>query len=166
MKQKNNRKPKILNEIDKVTNDKFKKMSKILDKKINYSVAFNKQKNELIISNDKEKVLTAEYNFYGIIRPDGRFLWAYMIPGVDKRLLPKINKIKSFSYLFEDSDDKTMMFYHQILTQDSILLNEDEIILLKNLILFLSEDLYYLNSINSSQNLQLLYLSEIKERYM
>ena len=90
-----------------------------------------------------------------------------MIPGVDKkRIIQKIDKIKAFSHLFENSDNKTMMLYHQILTQDSIMLDENQIIELQNLILYLSEDLYFIASLNSSNKLQLIYISKITEKYI
>ena len=163
---KNLKSIKILKEIEKNSDEKFKQMSKILNKNINYTITFNKESNELILMEKGKKVLSANYNFYGIIKSDGRFMWAYMIPGVDKRIISSINKIKAFSYLFENSDNKKMMLYHQILTQDSILLNDDEIIDLRNLILYLSEDLYFLNSINTSQNIQLIYISKINQKFV
>ena len=57
------------------------------------------------------------------------------------------------------------MLYHQVLTQDSIMLDEDEISLVQDLILYLSSDLYFVNSVNTSNNLQLIYLSKITEKY-
>ena len=163
---KNLKSVKLLKDIEKISLDKFNKMSKILDKNKNYTITFNKDSNEIILMENNNKILIGNYNFYGIIKPDGRFMWAYMIPGVDKRILNSIKKIKSFAYLFENSDDKKMMLYHQILTQDSIMLNEDEIVDLRNLILYLSEDLYFFNSVNSAQNIQLIYLSKINEKYV
>ena len=59
-----------------------------------------------------------------------------------------------------------MMLYHQILTQDSIMLDEDQIIQVQNLILYLSEDLYFIASVNSSNKLQLIYISKITEKYI
>ena len=158
--------PKILKEIKKISNDKFKEMAKILDKDKDYTIKFTKESNELQLFYQNKKNISATYNFYGIIKSDGRFMWAYMIPGVDRRIIQKIDKIKGFSHLFENSDNKIMLLYHQILTQDSIMLTEDEIPLIQDLILYLSEDLYFVNSVNSSNNLQLIYLSKVTEKYI
>lgn len=175
MKDKSNKKSKnkkiepeikILKDIKKISNEKFNKMAKILDKNKNYTIKFDKEVNEIILFNNKTKIISASYNFYGIVNSDGKFMWAYMIPGVDKRIIQKIDKIKAFSHLFENSDNKTMMLYHQVLTQDSIMLDEDQIIEVQNLILYLSEDLYFIASVNSSNKLQLIYISKITEKYI
>ena len=156
----------ILSKIEKYSDNKFKEMSKILNKSKNYSIKFNKQKEQIELLDGDNKVISSEYNFYGIIKPDGRFLWAYMIPGIDKRISEKIKKIKSSSYLFENSDNKTMILFHQLLTQDSIMLNTDEIMLVNTVILYLSNDLYFLNPPNNSNNTQIVTLSKIIEKYV
>ena len=159
-----NNKDDILKKIEDNFDNKFKEISKILDIKKNYNIKFNKE--QLIISLNDNKIASTSFNFYGIIKSDGRFMWAYMIPGVDKRIISNIRKIKSFSHLFENSDNKLMMLYHQILTQDSILLNTEEIYLLNKLILYLSEDLYFFNSPNHSGNVQIINISKINEKYV
>ena len=57
-----------------------------------------------------------------------------------------------------------MILYHQVLTQDSIILNADEIMLVNTLILYLSNDLYFLNPPNNSNNIQIVTLSNIIEK--
>ena len=162
-KSKKNIVPKIIEKINDHSKDKFKEISKILDKNINYTIKFDN--NQIILFHENNKYLVGNFNFYGIITPDSRFMWAYMIPGIDKKLIKSIYKIKSFSHLFEDSDNKIMMFYHQVLTQDSILVNKEEMDLLNKLILYLGEDIYFFNTNNSSNNLQLIFLSKINERF-
>ena len=173
MKNKSNKKIspdhniQILKDIKKISNDKFNKMAKILDKKKHYTIKFDKETTEIIMFNNDTKILSATYNFYGIVRQSGIFMWAYMIPGVDKRIIKKIDKIKAFSHLFENSDNKIMMLYHQLLTQDSIIVEADDIKLIQELILYLSEDLYFIDGkFNSSENLQLIYISKITEKYI
>ena len=165
-KTKKYSKNKILNKIESNSSSKFEKMGKILDKKKEYNIKINKDKITLEVYQEKNKILVGDINFYGIIKPDGQFLWSYMIPGVDKRFVEQVKKIKSFSHLFENSDDKDMLLYHAILTQDSILLNKDETKKLLDLILYLSEDLYFFVQPNSTGNLQLIFLSSINEQYV
>lgn len=162
-------KNKILDKINNIRNIKFKKMEdkNILDQEKEYNIRINKNKNKLTLDvyYNKNKVLTGYPNFFGIIKPNGMFLWSYMIPGLDKRFIEQINKIKSFSHLFENSDDRDMMLYHSILTQDSIVLNKEEINKLFDLILYLSDDIFFFNQPNSYGNMQLIYLSTITEQY-
>ena len=115
---------------------------------------------------ENKKILTGKFNFYGIIRPNGIFLWSFMIPGIDKRILDQVNKVKSFSHLFENSSDKDMLLYKSFLDHDSILINEEEQKKLLDLILYLGNDIYYFVQTNKDGNLQLIYLSEITEQYV
>ena len=165
-KTKKYSKNKILDKIEINSSNKFDKMGKILDPKKEYNLKINKNKLNIEVYEKKDKILVGNLNFYGIIKPDGQFLWSYMIPGVDKRFVEKVNKIKSFSHLFENSDNKDMMLYHAILTQDTILLNKDETKKLLDLILYLSEDLYFFIQPNSTGNIQLIFLSSINEQYV
>lgn len=154
----------ILNKIQDNFDKKFKEISKILDIKKNYNIKF--EKDNIVFSLGDNKVFSASFNFYGIIKQDGRFMWAYMIPGVDKRIISNIKKIKTFSHLFENSDNKLMMLYHQVLTQDSIILDPEEIYQVNKLILYLSEDLYFFNSPNNSGNIQIINISKINEKFI
>lgn len=163
-KKKSKKSDNIIDKINSHSDSKFKEISKFLNNNKNYTIEFTDK--ELNLLSDKTKILSATFNFYGIIRPDGRFMWAYMIPGIDKRIIKNINRIKEFSYLFENSNDKTMMLYHQILTQDSILLDSKEILLLNKLILYLSDDLYFFNTPNKSNNIQIIYITKINEKYI
>ena len=166
LKIKEKKEISIIKKINRLTDDKFANMSKVLDKKNNYNIKFNKDSNELELFDGEKKILSAIFNFYGIIKPDGRFMWAYMIPGIDRRIVSKIDKIKSFSHLFENSNDKKMLLFHQILTQDSIMLDSKEVNDLNKLILYLSEDMYFFNTPNNSGNIQLIYISKITEKYI
>ncbi len=88
-----------------------------------------------------------------------------MIPGVNKKIIKKINKIKSFSHLFDNSDIRDLMLYHQILTQDSILLNDNEIKMLNALLLYLSEDKYIFFIKNNLNITQIISLDKITEQF-
>ena len=157
---------KLIKKINENTNSKQKKMSKILDIKKNYEIKFsNKIENEISINLNHKKLLNGTFNFYGIIKEDGRFYWSYMIPGVNKKIIKKINKIKSFSHLFENSDIRDLMLYHQILTQDSILLNDNEIKMLNALLLYLSEDKYIFFIKNNLNITQIISLDKITEQF-
>jgi len=143
-KSKKIKKDKILDKIEKNYNTRFKFMEKLLDKNKEYNIKIIRDKLNIEIYEGENKILTGNAKFYGIIKTDKRFLWSYMIPGVDKRFIKEVNKIKSFSHLFENSTDKNMMLYHSILNNDSILLDDKEVESLLKLILYLNDDMYFL----------------------
>ena len=157
---------KILEKIKNNANIKYKAMEKILDNTIQYTIQINKKDKTMSLFHENKKILTGKFNFYGIIRPNGIFLWSFMIPGIDKRILDQVNKVKSFSHLFENSSDKDMLLYKSFLDHDSILINEEEQKKLLDLILYLGNDIYYFVQTNKDGNLQLIYLSEITEQYV
>lgn len=165
MKDKNKR-HKILSEINKNLDKKFNDISKILNIKKKYNTKIDKNSDEIIVFENDKKIISAKFDFYGIIKPNGQFYWAYMIPGIDRRFIPTIEKIKDSAYLFENSDNKDMMLYRQILTQDSIILNDDEIKNLLQLILYLGDNIYFIQSLNSMGNIQLIFLKEIVEKFI
>lgn len=158
--------PSILKKIDDNTKSKFKEIEKILNIKKDYSIKFDKINNNIKVYEEDVKIITATYDFYGIIKPNGQFYWSYMIPGSDRKFIKKIEHIKNLSYLFENSDHPDMLFYHMILTQDSILITEDQVNKLLSLLLYLGGNKYFLHSMNSSGNIQLIFLKDIIEKYV
>ena len=164
MVKKKSKNPDIIKKINDHADKKFNEISKLLNNKMEYTIKFNND--ELILLNKDTKLLAGNFNFYGIITPDNRFLWAYMIPGINRNIIKNINKIKSFSHLFENSDNKIMMFYHQLLTQDSILVSNEEVDYINKILLYLSEDIYFFNAPNTLNATQILFLSKITEKYI
>lgn len=157
---------KLLKKIENYTDKKFNEINKILDIKKNYDIKLSKENQQLIISEEKKKVLVGSFLFFGIIKKDNTFHWAYMIPGVDKRVVKQIEKIKSMSHIFLNSDDEDILFFYKILTNDSLLLNDEQIPKLNSLLLYLSESIYFFNTINNSGNIQLIYLDNINEKFV
>ena len=157
---------KIIDKINKNADEKFKKMSKILNLNKKYQIKFNKNKDEIDIFYKNKKLLSGKYNFYGIIKPDGHFYWANILPGISKDFSKKVLKVKKFNNLFENYDNKDSLFFNHILTNDSTLLNNNEIEKLNKLILFLTKDFYFFTPISPNGNLQLIFLSEITEKYI
>lgn len=155
---------KINKEIKNNAKKKFNSLKKQLDPKIEYNLKINKDNKTVTLFNNDVGVITGEFNFYGVIKPNGIFLWSYMISGVDKRFLPHIDRVKSLSHLFEKFEDKDSMLYHTFLTQDSIYLNDEERIKILELLLYLGEDMYFFVQPNLSGNLQLIYLTNTKQK--
>jgi hypothetical protein len=114
---------------------------------------------------DNKNILTGEYNFFGIYQPSTKlWIWASSIPGVSTEHIKNIRKIKQMEHIFESDDE--LNFYYQLLTQDVVLINDDKLLeKINELLLYLSNDLFYFNPENSEGNIQFITLSNIKEKY-
>jgi len=162
---------KILNKIKNIYNKKHKAILKYLNPTKKFNLEFIKNgSNKLIsINENNRKILIGDYNFYGIYQQSTKlWIWASSIPGVDNAYIKQIKFIKSFSHLFEASNDMKNIFYYQLLTQDAILITDEAnmIIWINELLLYLSDDLYIFNPSNSESNIQFITLINIKEKYL
>ena len=161
---------KILDKIKKVNKEKHKNIMKYLNSKKRYNIEFIKDGNnkQISINDSSKKILVGNYNFYGIYQSSTKlWVWATSIPGIDLKYNNNIKKIKSFSHLFESSIDIKNNFYYQLLTQDVLLLSNNNMLKwINELILYLSDDIYIFNPVNSESNIQFITLVNIKEKYI
>ena len=75
--------------------------------------------------------------------------------------------MKASNYIFEEDTDPKISFYYQLLTQDVVLItNEKMLEWINELLLYLSNDLYYFNPVNSDENVQFITLANVKEKYI
>jgi len=138
-----------------------------LNNKKNYTIIFNKLNNNLEIKLNNNKILTSEYNFYGILQNNNIWIWASSIPGTKKSTINKINNIKNFSHLFENNNNKRSLFYHQFLTQDIILITDDiQKKWINSLLIYLDNSIYFLNPKSKKNNTQFITLNKIYEKYI
>jgi hypothetical protein len=160
----------ILKNINQLNKKKTKEFNKIINSKKKYSINFFKiNKNKVMgLYHEDKLILAGDYNFYGIFQPNTKlWIWASSIPGIHVKQLKNIRKIKESDYLFENNNDIKMNFYYQLLTQDSIYITDEKMLMwINELILYLSDDIYYLNPTNSESNIQFLTFSSIKEKYV
>lgn len=159
-------KKNILKGIKRNSKRKLKQIKEILNIEDNYTINLSKNNFEINILKGNEKILSGNFKFLGIIKKDGTFNWPYLIPGVDKRIIKDIEKIKESKHLFQNSKNKEMQLYYSILSQDSILLTDNEIEKLNDLLLYLSDGMYFFNTLHKSGNLQLIYLTDINEKFV
>ncbi len=161
---------KIIDKINQVNEQKNKEIGKILDFKKKYRIDFikNAKTKSLSIFDDKKMIIVGDYSFYGIYQPYTKlWIWASSIPGVDTKHIKQIQKLKASNHLFESDSDPKMNFYYQLLTQDVLLItNEKMLDWINELILYLSNDLFYFNPTNSDENIQFITLKSIKEKYI
>ena len=159
----------IIDKMQKKNYDKYKLIKNLLNIDEHYKIDFFTEKNDrlLKLSNKNKIILTGHYNFFGIYKPSvGLWIWASSIPGVYKKIITTINKLKSFNYLFELGDDDKTNFYYQFLTQDILMIkNETQLQWINELLLYLTDNMFYFNPINSESNIQFLTLIDIKEKF-
>jgi hypothetical protein len=159
----------IIDNINKVYQDKITKMNLLLNKKYKYLIKFEKigKYKQMLLIRKNKTLLSGLYTFYGIYQPSTKlWVWASSIPNVDMKTIDNINRIKSFSHLFE-SNNKTLLFYYQLLTQSSLYIEDQTFLTLINkLLLYLSNDFYIFNPINKEGNIQFIGLSTIKQKFM
>ena len=162
--------PNVIQSTSFSSNFDLKSCVKLLSSSKKYRIDFlkNGKKNQMGIYDNNKLVIKGDYNFYGIYQPyTNLWIWASSIPGVDKKHIKNIKKIKASDYLFEEDTDPKISFYYQLLTQDVILItNEQMISWINELLLYLSNDLFYFNPINSDQNIQFITLTNTKEKYI
>ncbi len=148
---------------------KNKENDKLLNHNKEYNLDFIKKNNKTLatLSIDNKKLLVGEYNFYGIFQhKTNLWIWASSIPGIDKSQIRNINKIKKFSYLFESDNNEKINFYYQLLTQDVLLIDNEKFLdWIKDLIMYLSNDVLILTPSNSENNIQFITIKNIIEKY-
>ena len=162
----------ITEKIDRYYKKQTKKINKMLDISKDYVLKFDKQnKNILHLYNmNKEKYLTVSFNFYGIIN-EGKeydtFIWANYIYGVNNpKIIKKIKEIRKSAKLFKNTNNIKSKFYNRILTQEkSEINNNKEYKWLNKLLIYLNKDFYFLNPSNSHNNIQIIGLHRIKEKF-
>jgi hypothetical protein len=151
--------------IEKYNIKRNKENSKLINLKINYRLEIKNDSLKLFDGN--KKVLVGEYSFYGIYQSSSKlWIWASSIPGVNKKHLENIKKIKEMNHLFEGDDNIKMNFYYQLLTQDVILITEDIFLeWICDLIMYLSNDILIFTPTNSESNIQYITMKSVKEKY-
>lgn len=160
---------KILEKIKQNSNQKQKEIFKILNSKIDYVLRFNKGKTLLELYDDKDKkIIAGNYQFYGIFQPATKlWIWASSIPNVKKDTIKFINKLRLSDHLFESDSNEKSDFYYQLLSQDTILVKDEEKLpWINELLIYLSDDVYYFNPVNSQGNIQFIGLSKIIQKYI
>ena len=149
---------------------KNKEITKILNPKKQFKIDFLKtgKNNQIGVFDGKKPIIIGDYNFYGIYQAHTKlWIWASSIPGVEKRHIRNINKLKQSSHLFEaDSDDK-INFYYQLLTQDVLQIpNEKLLVWISDLLIYLSDDMFCFTPSNNEGNTQFITLVKINEKYI
>jgi hypothetical protein len=164
-KSKTNTKNKLLDKINKSYEKKVKNFELSSSYKELTIKILSKKENKIGIFKKDKLLLVGEFNFYGIYQPNTNlFIWGNSIPGVSRNIIKNINQIKNANYLFESDNNKDISLYYQLLTQDILLIPEENIRDINKLLLYLSENIMIFNPIFDN-NIQFIGLSKIVEKY-
>ena len=156
----------ILTKIDNYNKIKNIEINKKLNVKKKYNFIFDKKNKEnIIIMEEGKQILIGKYIFFGIYQPENKlWLWASSIPGVNQKQIKLIKEIKNKNYLFENEDNKDILFSYQLLSNDIIQLSNIKKFKLINKILnFLSNSIIIFNITNKVGNIQFIGLQNIIE---
>jgi hypothetical protein len=160
----------IIDKINQTSKIKTKEINKLLNKKNKYIIKFDTKNNNKLVSliHNNNKIISGPYNIYGLYQKSTKlFLWASIIPNSNKITIQNVDKIKSFNYLFEKLDDKKSVFYYQLLTQDTILIKDFQMLdWINQLLIYLSDDVYYFNPLNNDNDIEFITLQTIKEKFV
>lgn len=159
----------LTKKIQSIYDTKMDYFNKMLNSNNNYKLAFTKLGNNKVmkINNNNKTLLIGNHDFYGIYQPKTNlWIWASSIPGVERKTIANIKKIKSMNILFESNNDPLISFYYQLLTQDVLLVDPKYIQAINDLLLYLTDDIAIFNPTNSEGNLQFLTLKNIREKYI
>jgi hypothetical protein len=162
--------------IIKKINEYNEEINKEIGKKINlekkYHIGFDKtDKNNLILKENNKTVLISNYIFYGIYQLDTKlWIWGNSLPGINKKQIKIINEIKNKNYLFENNDNKDILFIYQLLTNDVLLIDGTNVSynlkLINKVLSYLSNSILILNPINKTNNMHFLGITKIIELYV
>ena len=154
--------------INKNYNIKFNKISKYFNPNKEYSMEFLDDDTIIFLNNEK-KVIKAKYKFYGLIK-ENQMIWSSSVPLVKKKIKNIVKNIRAKKDIFykdyvETQNDDSYFFY-SILDNDMTLINDVNMIeKINKLILYLSDDLFIFNPVNSKEAIQLITLDKILEVY-
>ena len=171
MKEKNN----IIYKIKKNVKKKLKLFNIILNNNSfnNFNLITLNNNKLLNILNNNINLINCKYNLYGIYQYNTNlWIWATALQNSNQNLINKIEKIKSYYYLFEynKSDIKNnnrYLFYYQLLTQDVIQITDETILeWIPELLIYLSDEIYCFNPINNEGNMQFITLKKVNEKYI
>jgi len=141
--------------------------NKILNIKKNYIINFDRKKDQIILNDNEKKILIGNYIFFGIYQQDTQlWIWASSIPGINKKQVKIIDKIRNNSILFENNDDPDIIFIYQLLTNDVVKISNIKLFPLINKTLnYLSDSLIILNPVNKLNNVQFIGINNIVEQF-
>ena len=160
---------KILEKINHHHKKKKKQIYRILDKKIKYNISYENIDNKRYINimEKNKKLISGRSTIYGIYQMDTKlWLWCSSLSNCDIKTIYKIEKIKSYNYLFQSLAGEKETFYYQLLTQNVLAIdNMVKLEWINELLLFLTSGMFYFNPLDK-QNIQFIIMKKITQQYI
>ena len=123
----------------------------------------------MLFLDNKEKKLLGDFHFYGIYNNENKlWIWANAIPNTSIDTVRYIEKLRLKSFVFEKmiNNNQSILFFYQLLNNDSMIIPDEKYLgLVIDLLLYLTDDLYIFEPLNSIGNTQIIGLSKINELY-
>jgi hypothetical protein len=161
----------LLKKISENSKKKFKEIKKKININKDYTFDFtivNKEQKMLFLDN-KEKKLLGDFHFYGIYNNENKlWTWANAIPNTSIDTVRYIEQLRLKSFVFEKmiNNNQSILFFYQLLNNDSMIIPDEKYLgLVIDLLLYLTDDLYIFEPLNSIGNTQIIGLSKINELY-
>jgi len=157
----------IIKKIKDYNNNKLKEINKIFDFKNKYTINLDNTLLKLYDTSHNKKLVT-EYIFFGIYQPQTKlWIWSNSIPGVNKHNIKIVEDIKkNNNYIFENDESEESQYIYQFLTQDVIIITNNNILNLLTLTLnYISNSLNILTPVNEYNNVQFIGITNIIEKY-
>lgn len=159
----------IIDKIDNYYKKQHKKLKSIVDLEEQFIIKIDNNSNNLLhlFDYNGNKKFTTQFNFYGIVDKNKNFIWANILSGMNNSIFKdKIEKIKDRGDFNKESINPRYIFYQNLLKNDKVkITSKEQLLWINKLLMFLSNDYYYLNPINSKKNIQLIGIHKIKGKY-
>lgn len=155
--------------IIKKINDNFikkqKEIKKIVNLDHNYETRVSAKNYDVLDFRKDDKFhFSTKFNYYGILDNNNIFHWANTFQGVDVRFMEQIEKIKSYSNIFDKSNDADHLFYYQILTSDKFTMDINEQFKFIKLLMYLDKSFYFIEPMINDNNKAIITLKEHKNQ--
>ena len=151
----------ILNNINTNYQNKKCKLKHMININKKYTISFdNKHLDLLYMKINNTTIYSAKYNLYGGIKGT-TWIWANMIDGINKYVIKKLHKLRENKELFTNKSS----FYYKLLSNNTLEIENKDIIFIQKLLMYLNNDIVILKPINKDNFVTFIGISKIIENY-
>jgi hypothetical protein len=163
----------ILKKITENSKKKFHEIKKKIDITKNYTIEFKivNEEPKIIFKENKDEKIIGDFHFFGIFNEATKiWKWSNIISNVSFRVIEYVEKLRLRGEILlaknleVKKSNEINMFFYQFVTNDTMYIPDEKYLgLIMDFLIFLSDDLYIFQPINSSGNIQFIGLSKINE---
>jgi len=157
----------IIDKIDNYYKKQHKKLKEIVDLTEQFIIKIDNNNLLHLLDYNGNKKFTTKFYFYGIIDKNKNFVWANILSGMNNTIFnEKIKNIKESKIFNNDSMNVRYNFYKNLIKNNKVKITSNEQLLwINKLLMYLNNDYYYLNPINSKKNVQLIGIHKLRGKY-